>query len=253
MHRDLKAEATQPPSANLRAQQRRFQRWVHTYNHERPHEALGMQRPAEVYHPSQKRMGENVKMRYPKNYLVKTISTSGFLSFEAKSYHVGEHFAGCRMGLCEDDHGTIQLHYANLHLGNLRFDSDGGRYRPTAYIGPPNRKSLDKSNLKCNRCVRFICNLCVRRTVYVSVVPGRGQYLIFDILDTFFILVDAIEIRRPKLREGRRDQTSYFGLGRKGELRLRRRQRARQVGPDGPVIAARCPRHWATEGKVASE
>ena len=139
MHKDLKAEATQPPSANLRAQQRRFQRWLHTYNHQRPHESLGMRRPAEVYHPSQKRMGENVKIGYPKNYLVKTISSSGFLSFEAKSYHVAEHFAGCRMGLLEDDHGTIQLHYANLHLGNLRFDSDGGRYRPTLalQIGNP--------------------------------------------------------------------------------------------------------------------
>ena len=81
----------------------------------------------------------NVKIGYPKNYLVKTISSSGFLSFEAKSYHVAEHFAGCRMGLLEDDHGTIQLHYANLHLGNLRFDSDGGRYRPTLalQIGNP--------------------------------------------------------------------------------------------------------------------
>jgi putative transposase len=40
MHRDLKAEATQPPSANLRAQHRRFQRWVYTYNHERPHAGI---------------------------------------------------------------------------------------------------------------------------------------------------------------------------------------------------------------------
>ena len=78
MHKDLKAEATKPPSTNMRAQQRRFQRWVHTYNYERPHETLGMLRPAEVYHPSKKRMGEKVKMRYPKNYLVRTISISGF-------------------------------------------------------------------------------------------------------------------------------------------------------------------------------
>ncbi|MBL9199899.1 MAG: transposase [Opitutaceae bacterium] len=49
MHRDLKAEATQPPSRNLAAQQRRFERWQHTYNHERPHESLDRQRPAEVY------------------------------------------------------------------------------------------------------------------------------------------------------------------------------------------------------------
>ena len=147
MHKDLKAEATKPPSTNMRAQQRRFQRWVHTYNYERPHETLGMLRPAEVNHPSKKRMGEKVKMRYPKNYLVRTISISGFFSFEGNNYHVGEHFSGCRMGLYESDDDTIQLHYANLHLGNLAYDSEG-RFRPTAYIAPHHPKSLDTPNPK---------------------------------------------------------------------------------------------------------
>ena len=48
MHRDLKAEATKPPSRNLSAQQKRFERWRHEYNHDRPHESLDMLRPAEV-------------------------------------------------------------------------------------------------------------------------------------------------------------------------------------------------------------
>jgi len=147
MHKDLKAEATKPPSANLRAQQRRFQRWVHTYNYERPHETLDMRRPAEVYQPSKKRMGENVKIRYPKDYLVKTVSTSGFISFEGKNYHVGEHFAGCQLGLHDTGKGLTELHYANLLLGTLRYDSKG-RYRPTAYIAPYYPKPLDTTNPK---------------------------------------------------------------------------------------------------------
>ena len=52
MHRDLKAEAITLPSANQAAQQRRFERWRHTYNHERPHESLDQQRPCEFYQPS---------------------------------------------------------------------------------------------------------------------------------------------------------------------------------------------------------
>lgn len=147
MHKDLKAEATKPPSANLRAQQRRFQRWVHTYNYERPHETLDMRRPAEVYQPSKKRMDENVKIRYPKDYLVKTVSTSGFIAFEGKNYHVGEHFAGCQMGLHDTGKDLIELHYANLLLGTLRYDNEG-RYRPTAYIAPHYPKSLDTQNPK---------------------------------------------------------------------------------------------------------
>jgi hypothetical protein len=40
MHRYLKAEAIKPPSTNMSAQPRRFERWRRTYNHERPHEPL---------------------------------------------------------------------------------------------------------------------------------------------------------------------------------------------------------------------
>ena len=148
MHKDLKAEATKPPSVNMRAQQRRFDRWVHTYNYLRPHKSLEMLRPAEVYHPSKKRLSEKVKIRYPKNYLLKTISSSGFLSFEGKSYATGEHMANCKVGLVEAEDGKIQVHFANVQLGNLAYDAEGGRLRPTAYIAPPLRKSLDKSNPK---------------------------------------------------------------------------------------------------------
>ena len=83
MHRDLKAEATQPPSANLAAQQRRFERWRRTYNHERPHESLDQQCPAEFYQPSARRLNEHDKpICYSSEFEVKTISESGHLAHE---------------------------------------------------------------------------------------------------------------------------------------------------------------------------
>jgi transposase InsO family protein len=81
MHRDLKAEAIDPPSANSPAQQRRFGRWQHTYNYERPHESLGQQRPCEFYQPSIRRLNESDKvLAYPADCEVKQISSSGFLA-----------------------------------------------------------------------------------------------------------------------------------------------------------------------------
>ena len=137
MHRDLKAESTQPSSTNLAAQQRRFERWRYTYNHERPHEALARKRPAEVYQPSSRRLRENDKpIVYGRAFEVKQISASGHLAHEGKHYHVGEAFAGKRVGLRQADDGQIELHFANVHLGNLRFDADGGRFKPTAYVAP---------------------------------------------------------------------------------------------------------------------
>jgi hypothetical protein len=52
MHRTLKAEATRPPGMNFLQQQARFDDFVAEFNTERPHEALAMKRPADLYRPS---------------------------------------------------------------------------------------------------------------------------------------------------------------------------------------------------------
>jgi transposase InsO family protein len=141
MHRDLKAEATQPPSANLAAQQRRFERWQYTYNHERPHESLEQQCPAEFYQPSARRLNEDDKaLVYPADYEVKVVSASGHLAHEGKNYHVGEAFADKRVGLHRNGAGQTELHFANVHLGHLAYDAEGGRFRPAAYIARPSPK-----------------------------------------------------------------------------------------------------------------
>ena len=49
MHRTLKREATQPPKANLNAQQRHFNDFRRTFNHIRPHEALDDATPHSVW------------------------------------------------------------------------------------------------------------------------------------------------------------------------------------------------------------
>lgn len=58
MHRTLKAEAISPPRASPRAQQRAFDLFRKRYNEDRPHQALGGRRPAEVYLSSQKELPE---------------------------------------------------------------------------------------------------------------------------------------------------------------------------------------------------
>src|ERR1043166_6065226 len=49
MHLTLKKEATKPAAANALQQQARFDAWVTQYNEERPHQALAMQVPADLY------------------------------------------------------------------------------------------------------------------------------------------------------------------------------------------------------------
>ena len=52
MHLTLKQEATRPPGMNSLQQQARFDAFVQEFNTERPHEALAMKRPAELYSAS---------------------------------------------------------------------------------------------------------------------------------------------------------------------------------------------------------
>ncbi len=52
IHLTLKKEATRAPGMNSLQQQASFDDFVREFNDERPHEALAMKRPAEVYTPS---------------------------------------------------------------------------------------------------------------------------------------------------------------------------------------------------------
>jgi putative transposase len=54
MHLTLKKEATQPAAQNFLQQQAKFDAFIDEYNRKRPHQALGMKFPAELYTRSQK-------------------------------------------------------------------------------------------------------------------------------------------------------------------------------------------------------
>lgn len=139
MHRDMKAEVCGPASPNINAQQKRFDRWRHEYNHDRPHESLDMLRPAEIYRPSQRRLGEQDKIRYPAGYQIKPVSQSGHISHRGANFYLSEVYAGCRVGLFENLAGITELHYANLHLGNLEFDAKE-TWRPKALVISPKQE-----------------------------------------------------------------------------------------------------------------
>ena len=48
MHLTLKKEATRPAGKNFLQQQAKFDDFMQEYNHDRPHQALGMKYPCEL-------------------------------------------------------------------------------------------------------------------------------------------------------------------------------------------------------------
>ena len=80
MHRTLKAEATHPASASLPAQQQRFDQWRHSFNHRRPHEALGNTPPARHYVPSPRPLPSRLPiLEYPTTAELRRVGRNGYL------------------------------------------------------------------------------------------------------------------------------------------------------------------------------
>jgi transposase InsO family protein len=82
MHRTLQEETARPPAATPPAQQARFDRWRHAFNRERPHEAIGMQRPAQRYRRSARRYTDHpAPPQYPLHYEVRRVKRQGMIKW----------------------------------------------------------------------------------------------------------------------------------------------------------------------------
>jgi len=137
----MKAECCKPPSVNAQAQQQRFDRWRKEFNEERPHEALGMRTPAEVYQPSARRMDERIKVRlYDLGTETKRVSEAGYVTWRGSPCYVGESFGGVKVAFePADQDGLVLVRYANVKLGTLD-GAPNARLQPTAYTERWERK-----------------------------------------------------------------------------------------------------------------
>ena len=86
MHRDLKAACAKPSAYDLKAQQRRLNRFVKEYNHVRLHEALEMKTPAQVHSFSTRPFPEKIE-HYDYHHEWKTLKVTQHGAIRWKSYY----------------------------------------------------------------------------------------------------------------------------------------------------------------------
>jgi putative transposase len=132
MHRVFKAETTRPSSCHVRAQQRRTDRWLRSYNEIRPHEALQQRTPAELYHPQPKRP-RTVALRYPSHWAVRRARSNGQIKWQGRKRFVGEAFVGYPVGLKLLGRGKWAVYFAGQLIGEL-WEWDQGGMRPAKYV-----------------------------------------------------------------------------------------------------------------------
>jgi len=127
MHRILKAATTQPPAANLAAQQRRFDRWRQHYNHQRPHAALGLRPPAELYLPSPRMLPRHLaQLAYPSNCDRVRLDGRGRLFWRGRQRAVSKTFAHEIVGLCPLPSGVVAVFLGPYLLGTLHSNDLAG-------------------------------------------------------------------------------------------------------------------------------
>ena len=118
MHRTLKQEFTCPPTSTLRAQQQKFDRFPEEFNQERPHEALGMKWPAEVFPSSSRRMPKRIELYgYPCHYMVRRAIRSGTICVLCSRVFVSNTLNEDYVALEEVDHGLYDLFYCFYDMG----------------------------------------------------------------------------------------------------------------------------------------
>ncbi len=120
MHRDLKREATQPPGANLRSQQRKFDRFRRRYNEERPHDGIDGDLPAERWEPSPRPYPDRIAPpEYPGHMEVRLVSTAGTFALHSTQPFLSRALQGEYIGLEEVDDGLWNIVYYRTMLARI--------------------------------------------------------------------------------------------------------------------------------------
>ena len=91
-HRTMKQELLNHTTiADIADAQIKFAVWQDKYNNIRPHEALGMKRPGDVYEPSQRRYNEKIqKFEYGGQYHVIKVNSWGYVRFDKWQVYLSE-------------------------------------------------------------------------------------------------------------------------------------------------------------------
>jgi transposase InsO family protein len=128
MHRTLKAEATRPPGSNFLQQQEKFYGFMHEYNFERPHQALGMKRPGDLYQKSPRPYQGLPDITYPGYDKTILVTHCGRICMNNLKIHVGRPLANQPVGINLIDEGIWEISFMDYDLGY--FDGESMKFAP---------------------------------------------------------------------------------------------------------------------------
>ena len=117
MHLTLKKEATKPAAPNFLQQQARFDKFIDVFNYQRPHEALEMKCPAEVYRPSLRPYTGLPNIDYPFHDKTVVVTRCGRICMGNKKINFSQVFAGQAIAIKEVHDDIWLVTFMDYDLG----------------------------------------------------------------------------------------------------------------------------------------
>ena len=128
MHLTLKLETTKPAGKNFLQQQAKFDDFIDCYNIERPHQAIAMRCPAELYRPSTRTYRGLPELDYPFHDKTVTVTTCGRICYKQRKINLSTVFAGQNVGIRQTDDRIWLVSFMHYDLGY--FDDETCRLEP---------------------------------------------------------------------------------------------------------------------------
>jgi len=136
IHLTLKKEATKPPGFNFLQPQATLDNFMDEYNHDRPHEALNMKYPGEVYTPSAREYHPPDEPEYPFHKRVIRVTQCGRICIGSRKINLSVVFAGQTVGITEVSDDVWLVSFMQYDLGF--FDQDINKVQPAENPFVPN-------------------------------------------------------------------------------------------------------------------
>ena len=128
MHLTLKNEATKPVSDNFLQQQARFDDFIDCFNNVRPHQALHMNVPAELYTGSPRPYTGLGELDYPFHDRTAIVTSCGRICYKGRKINLSTVFAGQKVGIKQVSDKIWLVSFMQYDLGY--FDHETGRLEP---------------------------------------------------------------------------------------------------------------------------
>jgi len=119
MHADMYRELEGEIKGDLRMHQAAFDVWREDYNTERPHEAIGMQVPSDLYERSPRSFHGDVELAYPPEYQVRVVNSRGVIHHKGRRIFISNVFNGYKLGLKSVNVTIIEVYFANWKIGSI--------------------------------------------------------------------------------------------------------------------------------------